>query len=102
MKDPTPSTTTASSIVILIAAIMLLALAINLVGDLLQFIGISRFWSLFVVVGGGWFAFKRWQGVRSKRKAKAHEEWMDSLASGFAQRLEEAREEAKRWRSKEP
>lgn len=88
-------------IALLIAAVLAFFQVSDWIADALGLQGFNRSWSFVIVLTGSYLAAASWRALRKRRKAIEHKRWQAGLADGFAGRLEEARQEARRWRRKQ-
>jgi hypothetical protein len=85
----------------LIAAVLAFFQVSGWIADALGLQGFSRGWSFVIVLTGSYLAAAAWRALRKRGKAIEHAQWKAGLADGFAGRLEEARQEARRWREEQ-
>lgn len=90
----------ARTIVSIGALCILFVIAVDTLGDALHNYGLNRLWSVLILLGVGVLGRALWKTIRKRRKVANHQKWVSGLGDGFAQRLEEARLEAKRWQGK--
>ncbi|KGM57465.1 hypothetical protein N799_05170 [Lysobacter arseniciresistens ZS79] len=58
--------------------------------------GLHRLWAFIILIATGIVGYKLFVKLRRKWKAAKHNKWVGGLGDGFAQKLEDAREEARR------
>lgn len=91
----------ARTIVVLVASFTLFIIAVSAIGDALHAHGINQLWSLIILLAAGVLVRTIWMTIRKRRKVANHQKWVSGLGDGFAQRLEVARLEAKRWQGRD-
>ena len=101
IRPPTFVATSARTIMRLAALVALFLIAVSALGDALHSYGFNRLWSLVIILAVSVLVRKVWLTIRKRRKVANHQKWMSGLGDGFAQRLEEARQEARRWKERE-
>lgn len=88
-------------IALLIAAVLAFFQVSGWIADALGLQGFSRGWSFVIVLTGSYLAAAAWRALRKRRKAIEQAQWKAGLADGFADRLEQARQEAQPWKEEQ-
>jgi hypothetical protein len=92
--------TTPLKLAILIAAVLSFFQVSGWISDALDLQELARGWSFVIVLTSAYLGHSAWRAVRKHKKAIEHKKWRAGLADGFAEKLDEARNEARRWQEK--
>ena len=88
--------TTPIRLAALIAAVLVFFQVSIWIADAMRLNGINRCWSYVIVLTATYLAHNGWRALSKRRKAIKHKKWAAGLADGFAEKLEDARQEARR------
>lgn len=89
-----------TTIALLITLILAAFAATSALGTALENLGVNRHWALVIVLTSSAGAYALGRAISARQKRIQHQRWIGGLGEGFAQKLDEARREARQGRSK--